>query len=205
MWEFVGRALAEQGFRVLAPDLRGHGESGRGTYSVDEYVEDLLESVPQRPALAIGHSMGGVVLLEAAARLRPLRAVYEDPAWPVLGGSEARIVEFESRKQTSREAIAQSNPRWTPDEVTARHEGFGRWDEATARSFILGRGDHTPSGPPLQPSLVVLAEGSPFVPEPTIQSLRRAGWEVRTIPSTGHYVHLDDRAAFLACVSDWMN
>src|SRR2546423_14922848 len=82
-WHRFGSDLAARGYRVLAPDLRGHGRSPRGDYSPEAWAEDLLESVPAGPELALGHSLGGLTLAIAVARLRPARAVYEDPAWRV--------------------------------------------------------------------------------------------------------------------------
>ena len=189
---------------MLAPDLRGHGRSPRGAYSVAAWVDDLLENLPAEPDLAIGHSLGGVLLLEALARLRPARALYEDPGWGISSDRESLIAEFEGRKRLSAADIARANPRWSPEVVSMRLDGFALWDESTARAFIGGRRDYTPVGPPPQPSLVLLADGSPFVSAETAERLRSSGWEVRTIPAAGHHVHLDDRAAFLSSLLDWL-
>ena len=204
-WDGVATTLAARGYRVVAPDLRGHGLSPRGHYSLQEWIGDLLESVPITPEVAIGHSLGAVVLIEAVALLRPARAIYVDPPWAIGPDPEQRIAEFESRKHLTREAICGANPRWTEENVSSRLEGFARWDQATARGFIAGRSDHMPMHSPLQPSLVVLADGTPFMPAPTAERLRATEWEVRTIPGTGHYVHLDDHAAFMDCVLGWMD
>src|ERR1700685_3993853 len=56
-WYRVGPALAERGYRVIAPDLRGHGASPRGTYSPELWAADLIESLPKNADLAIGHSL----------------------------------------------------------------------------------------------------------------------------------------------------
>jgi len=65
-WDVLARALAPH-FHVLAPDLRGHGDSEwtkGGSYALTEYVYDLSRLVrhlgAQKVAI-IGHSMGGMV------------------------------------------------------------------------------------------------------------------------------------------------
>jgi pimeloyl-ACP methyl ester carboxylesterase len=65
-------ALAE-GHHVYALDLRGHGRSGHtpGAYRLDDYTRDLQEfirQVVQRPVVVYGHSLGGLVAINLAAR-----------------------------------------------------------------------------------------------------------------------------------------
>ena len=65
-WDAIAQALQPH-FHVLAPDLRGHGDSDwtkGGSYALTEYVYDLtrlVESVAAREVTIIGHSMGGMV------------------------------------------------------------------------------------------------------------------------------------------------
>jgi pimeloyl-ACP methyl ester carboxylesterase len=203
-WTWVAPELAERGYHVLAPDLRGHGESPRGPYSIEEWTADLADSVPSAPELAIGHSMGAALLLAVSARLKPAHAVYEDPVWSLPAGAERSIAEFEARKLLTVEDIARANPGWPAEVLRSRHQGIGMWDVKTARAFIGRERDLTPAGPPGGPSLVVLAEGSPYVPEPAAARLISMGWVVETIPGTGHHVHIDDRPAFMSAILDWM-
>jgi len=77
-------------FRVVAPDLRGHGRSGwEPPWTFATYVDDMLETVAalgiERPDW-VGHSFGGRLVLELAARApeRIRRAVLLDPAIDVL-------------------------------------------------------------------------------------------------------------------------
>jgi len=203
-WTWVAPELAERGYHVLAPDLRGHGESPRGTYSIDEWAADLVANLPVQPELAVGHSMGGALLLVASARLKPTHAVYEDPAWGLPADPEKSIAEFEARKLLTLEDIARANPRWPAEVLRSRHEGLGRWDEKTARAFIGRDRDLAPAGPPAGLSLVVLAEGSAYVAAPAAERLRATGWVVETIPGTGHHVHIDDRPAFLSSILAWV-
>jgi len=66
-------------YRVLLPDLRGHGESDQpGIYTLDHYMFDLhrtMEALGAAPAAVFGHSLGGAAVLAAAARLDSIRAV----------------------------------------------------------------------------------------------------------------------------------
>lgn len=74
-------------FRVLAPDLRGHGRSGfEPPWSIATMVDDLLETLPDEPAVWLGHSYGGRLVLDVAARApeRVERAVLLDPALQLL-------------------------------------------------------------------------------------------------------------------------
>lgn len=60
--------------RVIAIDLRGHGQSigGSGGYSFERLADDLVAVLEHREvtnAVVVGHSMGGMVLQLAALRL----------------------------------------------------------------------------------------------------------------------------------------
>lgn len=72
-WEPLIRELGDTGRRIIAPDLRAHGQShpaGR-RYDIDAYVDDTLAFVDvlelSRPVLA-GHSMGARIAMVLAAR-----------------------------------------------------------------------------------------------------------------------------------------
>jgi pimeloyl-ACP methyl ester carboxylesterase len=72
-------------WKVLCPDLRGHGKSGRaeGRYLVRDYLGDVGALLGQigRPVILFGHSLGALLSLAAAAEWpEKVRAVVaEDP------------------------------------------------------------------------------------------------------------------------------
>jgi pimeloyl-ACP methyl ester carboxylesterase len=65
-WDMVAQALQPH-FHVMAPDLRGHGDSGwakGSSYSLSDYVYDLTrltQSVAAHKTTIVGHSMGGLI------------------------------------------------------------------------------------------------------------------------------------------------
>lgn len=76
-WRPIIDRLSER-YRVLAVDLRGHGESPSGdAYDPISYASDVVETIQAvsfRAPLLIGHSLGGVVA-SAVASLAPSRGV----------------------------------------------------------------------------------------------------------------------------------
>ncbi len=204
-WRRLGPDLAARGYRVLAPDLRGHGLSPRGAYSAEAWAEDLLESVPARPELALGHSLGGIVLVLAVEQLGPARAVYEDPAWLVPHERHvATSRAFVARKAWSREDAAASNPRWSAADVDGKLVELERWDPSTVDGVLSGgTWDHTPLAP-VVPSLVLLADPSELVPPARAERLRKAGFEVRVVSGAGHSIHRDDYEGFIAGLDGWI-
>src|SRR6478735_10879735 len=79
--------LADSARHVLSLDLLGHGHSTwEPPWDVDAHLSAILESVPDGPAVWVGHSFGGRLVAELAARdpARVERAVLLDPALQVL-------------------------------------------------------------------------------------------------------------------------
>lgn len=69
-WEDVMPRLGAR-HTVLAPDLLGHGDSGKpqGDYSLGAYantIRDLVEALGRQRATIVGHSLGGGVALQFA-------------------------------------------------------------------------------------------------------------------------------------------
>ncbi|MGE5722430.1 MAG: alpha/beta fold hydrolase [Sphingomonadales bacterium] len=69
-WDWVARDLCSD-FHVVAPDLRGHGDSQwspDGDYSMASYLFDFAEFVrgQGRPVTIIGHSLGGNIAIRFA-------------------------------------------------------------------------------------------------------------------------------------------
>lgn len=116
--------FAELGFRVLVPDLRGHGRSGKPNpmtmagFSIGRMAEDLimmLDAAEIGPVHWVGNSLGGILALE------------------LLGRHEARFATL----ATFGTPYALSLPRWSAQAIPWAHTLFGRqrYAEMAARGM----------------------------------------------------------------------
>jgi pimeloyl-ACP methyl ester carboxylesterase len=115
-WSFIGPLLADR-FRVVAPDLSGHGDSGwREEYGLHLWVEEVLALAEELggvgPPVLVGHSMGGLVTALAAGTPGvELRGA-------VLLDSPLRRIDPESEE--GRQGRMFRNPKTYPDLAAAQ-------------------------------------------------------------------------------------
>lgn len=74
VWKAVGTRL-ESRYRLILPDLRGHGESGagEGPATMDKHAADVarvMDDLGIRKAIFAGESIGGYILFEVWRRMR---------------------------------------------------------------------------------------------------------------------------------------
>jgi pimeloyl-ACP methyl ester carboxylesterase len=82
VYRFLAPKLAQAGYRVASPDLRGHGESSMGWASITrtDIAGDLLALTDHLggPAVIVGHSIsGGAATIAAAARPEQVSGIVE--------------------------------------------------------------------------------------------------------------------------------
>lgn len=111
-------------WHVYAPDLRGHGKSGRVPwgYSVREYAADIGVFLQQvsGPAALFGHSLGGVVAVMTASQYpREVRALLVGDA-PLDAVTWHAAMSKPGHRETQQWMRALSGGKYTIDEVIAR-------------------------------------------------------------------------------------
>jgi pimeloyl-ACP methyl ester carboxylesterase len=200
--------LADRGYHVIAVDLPGHGQSPHARdYTMRLLADSVLESVPPRPEIAVGHSLGGLTLSSIVSTLRPERAIYVDPAFsfPRLAWWQRALAPVVGRQLVKRTAsqIARANPRWDQADVRIEAEDF-RLVDRRVLAFLLRPGVIVAPSVMAVPSLAVLADGSQLVPVEAADALRELGFEVRIVGGASHTVNRDDFAAFLAALDGWI-
>lgn len=126
-WDLFADAVAGR-LSLVAPDARGHGESGRPAdgYAPADFVTDalaVLDDVGIERAVAVGHSMGGLHSIHLAAehpeRVRALVIVDASPE-PLLEGAErarrlltGRPAQFRNREE-ARAYLETTSPGYVP-------------------------------------------------------------------------------------------
>ncbi|WP_371402346.1 alpha/beta hydrolase [Kribbella sp. NBC_00662] len=194
----LGPALADRGYRAIALDFPGHGDSPPAPgATMDLLVASVLESVDHRPTLALGHSLGAVVLSHALPQLRPARAVYVDV--PLLNSPHDPPVDHHERLTTARATrteprLRATHPSWSAEDCRVEAEAAAKFDVETAVALERSYTGHAAERPTI-PSMLIRADPSRYVSAERAQELERMGFCVRSVRGAGHcvwYGYLDD-------------
>ena len=144
-WDWMADRLADQ-YHILAPDLRGHGDSQwnvGSAYAISEFVYDIAQLVRQTrtaPVRIVAHSLGGNVALQYAGvfphevvrlvsiegyglpggRRTPLSPVEQLHSWIELGRAmSGRSPRRYPSLDVAFERMQAANPHLSPEQ--ARH------------------------------------------------------------------------------------
>lgn len=204
-WWRVAPRLADSGYRVLALDMPGHGESPRDPQLTIDGAADMVTrtvaSLTDRPpALAIGFSMGGQVLAAAAERMRPGRAVYVDSPFTARGGwdRDEVLADYESSKRArTYDYLRSSRQHYSDTDCEVEARAAERFDPATWAAVSAGPGGRWMPAPG---SLVIRADPSEYVSDELAAALRADGVEVVDIPGAAHSVWYSHYNEFMAAL-----
>ena len=212
-WTTPAARLAARGWRVLAPDMRGHGESARGDgdFSTPALIADLAACLPIDPDVLIGHSFGGylaqVGVLDGVFRPRAL--LLEDPVSHFADrDAPAAMLDWDqAHLPRDGEGLRALNPKWSRLDAAWKLLSLEQIDFADAKAAFAGNApwDLRPRAAELaarQPTLWVLPEVSRFVPEEDQRRLRAEVGETRvaTLAEVGHSIHRDAPERFVELV-----
>jgi pimeloyl-ACP methyl ester carboxylesterase len=212
-WE-VGPALADRGFRVIAVDLPGHGHSGPClSGGLGAFAERLVASVPGKPELALGHSLGAMVVAAAVPRLQPGHVVYVDVPFqppdtvgPRQDGAALTASFEELRADRTAARLAKTRPWWKSRDCEVEEEAARLFDVPTAVALQLATAGQPVTAPSTSvPSLLIHADPSSFVSSQRIAELRALGFEVRGVEGAGHSVWYGFFDEFMATLDDWLS
>jgi pimeloyl-ACP methyl ester carboxylesterase len=215
-WWRLGETLADDGYEVVAPDLRGHGSSPRAdSYLLADHVADI-RALGTGWDLVVGHSLGGLLgaLAADADHGFTRRLVLLDPALDIADerfdtGADAEI----------EDAIHPPSTRV----VLGAHAGWDRRD-AAAVAAAAGAADATAVAHTLRdnapwrhtdvitrlvvPTLVLGADpayGALFRAKTGVElMIRNPSVRVRVVVGAGHAVHRDRPSAVATAIRSFL-
>lgn len=209
-WWRVGPALAELGYDVLAPDLRGHGTSLPGAdYMLGSYAQDLAE-LGSEWDLAVGHSLGGAAVALASANDPRFarRIVLEDPALIIPDNELALqwLVEPFDGEITAA-TVAAGSPTWHPEDARIKAEAMLQ----SGRQVVERTIEHNPVWNIIEvmfglqvPTLLIGADpdNGAIVPPVLGESLASSNplIDFLWIPKSSHSIHRDEFEPFIEAV-----
>ncbi|WP_327693215.1 alpha/beta fold hydrolase [Streptomyces sp. NBC_00459] len=223
-WSPHGEALAGR-FRVLVPDLRGHGRSevldaGNTPAEMAADLAALIDASGTGPVTAVGHSMGGqVVNLLAVRHPHHVRSVIAlDPAHGADGAEveqiPARLAEYEQHgARAAADFVADAFSPQAPPGLRTAHVRtmLGTPDHVIAQTYAGMYTNHGAVG--VRPHSEAYLRRRPQPALTVWTSAQAAAWERGTLrvpgsrvehwPNTGHYLHEERTDRAIGLIRDW--
>lgn len=207
-------------YRIIAPDLRGHGQSAttETDFSIDTMADDVVELLDtlqlKEPVVLGGLSMGGYVSLSLITRypercrallLMDTRAGADSPAAALGREQLARTVEASASVAPAAEAML---PKLVSPTTRSRHpeqlDFVRRMIEATPPATVAGalrgmavRPDQTAALAQIKvPTLVLVGADDIVTPPDESRAMARAlpNAQLVIVPEAGHLAPLENSA-----------
>jgi len=228
MWRPQTAILVAAGYRVIAPDLRGFGDSDMlaGPCDLDHFADDLvalLDHLELPQVVACGMSMGGYVLFNLLVRY-PERVMGAVPLVTRAGSDDAAARErrYSLVKEVGTFGPQRVADRFHPllfapgmlDERPKLAEEVYGWMVATASQGLIGgllamaeRSDVTTLLPTFNcPALVIAAEQDQLCPLEQARILAEGLPQAQlcTIAEAGHLANLERPAEVNRCLVQFL-
>lgn len=227
-WDHIGPHLAVTG-QVVATDLSGNGDSEwRREYQLDLWADEVRSAIDSlragRSVHVIGHSIGGIVALQAASAGNPASiasVIAVDPP-----------IRLPSPEETRRRARLASSPttvfptetdvssRWKPSPVQEVlpfiRDHVARTSSTPTAGGYTWKFDPSNFHRPLPdiaawpqvdcPALVLRAENGMMPADLTVTFMKRLGTKASIVdlPGSFHHVMLDQPLVLIAAINAWL-
>ena len=228
MWAPQLESLGDR-FRLIAPDLKGFGESDapeeRSGYSMDAYADEvkaLVDELGLERFVLAGLSMGGYIALAymrkhsdgvSALVLADTRAEADPPEGKEKRTNQQNLVDSEGTEgliETLTGALLAEGTRTNKTDVV---QSAQRAMDNPAAGFIgaleamKGRVDSTESLAKIGvPTLVIVGEEDAITPPDAARKLHEhiGGSELVVIPSSGHISNMEAPEAFNGALAEFL-
>ncbi len=229
MWTPQMRALVGHDWRVLAPDLRGYGESGvtQAPTTLDRFATDLfelLDAAGTSSAVLCGLSMGGQIVMEMC-RMHPkrVRGVLLTATFPQSETDEGKLRRNQMADRLLREGMAEYAAQTLPKMLSPRsiHDSpdiaqhvlrmMTKAHPVGAAAALRGRALRPSYEPVLAslrcPATIVVGDEDAFTSRADADSMNRLieGSSLVWLPGIGHMPNLESPQKFNAALTSLLH
>jgi 3-oxoadipate enol-lactonase len=214
IWDPIAERLATR-YRVVLPDLRGHGDSdaGEGPATMAKHARDVMrvcEDAGVERAVFCGNSIGGYVIFELWRLQRErIRAMFLCGTKAGADNAEARGNRLKAAETVEREGpdqfiegmlarlLGESTRRNRPDTIDRARNMMRRMTVAGISAVQRGMAERPDSIPTLAtinvPALVAVGDEDVATPRSEAEVMARGirGSRLTVVPGAGHYVPLE--------------
>ncbi|HJV66507.1 MAG TPA: alpha/beta fold hydrolase [Geomonas sp.] len=228
MWQPQIAPIANAGYRVITPDLRGFGasEAPAGGYSLDVFADDLIalmDALKVERAVVGGMSMGGYILMDMLERypdrVRAACFIATKSSADDEAGRERRTALANEAERLGANPIIKifAELLFSSDTLHERPELIARvtsWMRDTNPKALAGgllamrdRKDYTPLLPGFRQPSLVIAGAEDRAASPNAVELLTGGLadcRSRVIEKAGHMVNMEQPEAFNSALIEFL-
>ena len=228
IWGPVAERLAGH-YRLILPDLRGHGSSGvgAGPATMARHAADLVrlcDELGVRKAVFAGESIGGYILFEFwrrhRERVRALALCNTRAQADTPEGRAARLKAAAEVEKTGPEPfldsmiprlLGETTRRNRPDVEQAAREMMRKSSAPGIAAVQRGMAERPDSVPTLAlidaPTLILAGEEDILIPQADSELMQRgiAGSRLRVVPKAGHYAVFEQPEAAGALLREFLD
>ncbi len=227
-WKSIAEHLATR-YRVLMPDLRGHGDSGvgEGPATMEKHAADVARvcdaAGPGRAVFA-GVSIGGYILFEFWRRYRErISALILSDTRPQADTEEGRANRLKSAEDVLQRGpepfidsmlpklLGESTRQRRPDLVQSAKRMMMKMSAEGIAQVQRGMAARPDSVETLKtinaPTLLLVGSEDTLTPVPDAELMRQhiAGSQLRVIPGAGHYAPFEQSEAMLPLLRQFLD
>ena len=223
-WSWLSAALVGN-YRVIVPDLRGHGRSAiadtaAGGYAPQDFAADIVElitSLELTDVVLVGHSLGGIVASLIAVSHPQLVAaiVVIDPGYAAAAGEMDKMLDAVEVIPHKIALVAfasfygEPTPAWLPTWHARRVLGT---PVDVVRDTMLGMFSAGSPGLREVAEPILRQRAAPILAIYAGDHETQAEWEMSLSPRStvevwhgfGHFLHQEDPERFATRVTEWL-
>jgi pimeloyl-ACP methyl ester carboxylesterase len=203
---FADILVEKYDLKLILVDQRGHGTSPRaGSYLLQDFADDLVETLPIGLDFLFGQSLGGRSTVMATPVLKPGHYIGVDPAFslPWYFGPTMRVMSGIQTALPRSVQRAQGIKRTGAESIDRQMANWDAFDRRIIPPLVktANRPAFVPQ-PPSVPSTLVLAQRSVVVPRRRAGEFAALGWDVRVLANAPHDMHIQQPVQLAEILDD---